>query len=98
MIINTHRDLTNTTELKIISTRVYNGSISPDEGDNVLFTKGSLLFPCGGHTALEVTILVSTPYWSSYYLGGIQELFHLEKERKRKIGYLHSCFLHLLLM
>lgn len=55
MIINTDRDQTNTTELKIISTRVYNGIRSPDdEGDNVLFTNSSLLFPCGGHTALEV--------------------------------------------
>lgn len=66
MIINTDRDLTNTIELKIISTRVYNGIISPDDRDNVLFTKGSLLFPCGGQTALEVTILISIPLPDSH--------------------------------
>lgn len=83
MIINTDRDQTNTTELKIISTRVFNGIRSPDdEGDNVFFTKGSLLFPCGGHTALEVTILIPPS---------------LLKEKEKKSN-LHSCFLHMLLM
>lgn len=42
-------------ELKIIATRVYGGNkFEGAEADDVLFTKGSLVFPCGGGTALEV--------------------------------------------
>lgn len=42
-------------ELKIITTRIYSGIRSQDiEANDVLFTKGSLVIPCGGGTALEV--------------------------------------------
>lgn len=42
-------------ELKIITTRIYGGLRSQDiEANDVLFTKGSLVIPCGGGTALEV--------------------------------------------
>ncbi|PHU27151.1 hypothetical protein BC332_05483 [Capsicum chinense] len=42
-------------ELKIITTRVYGGIRSQDiEANEVLCTKGSLVIPCGGGTALEV--------------------------------------------
>ncbi|XP_049357890.1 uncharacterized protein LOC125822526 [Solanum verrucosum] len=42
-------------ELKIITTRIYGGIRSQDiEANDVLFTKGSLVIPCGGGTALEV--------------------------------------------
>ncbi|KAK4367936.1 hypothetical protein RND71_011728 [Anisodus tanguticus] len=42
-------------ELKIITTRIYSGIRSQDTGANdVLYTKGSLVIPCGGGTALEV--------------------------------------------
>ncbi|KAG5623688.1 hypothetical protein H5410_008906 [Solanum commersonii] len=42
-------------ELKIITTRIYGGIRSQDiEAHDVLFTKGSLVIPCGGGTALEV--------------------------------------------
>ncbi|XP_010316070.1 uncharacterized protein [Solanum lycopersicum] len=42
-------------ELKIITTRIYGGINSQDiEANDVLFTKSSLVIPCGGGTALEV--------------------------------------------
>ncbi|PHT56811.1 hypothetical protein CQW23_05297 [Capsicum baccatum] len=42
-------------ELKIITTRVYGGIRSQDiEANEVLYTKGSLVIPCGVGTALEV--------------------------------------------
>lgn len=42
-------------ELKIITTRVCQDSETQDgEQDYVTFKKGSLVFPCGGGTALEV--------------------------------------------
>ncbi|KAJ8545913.1 hypothetical protein K7X08_018496 [Anisodus acutangulus] len=42
-------------ELKIISTRIYGGIRRQDiEANDVLYTKGSLVIPCGGGTALEV--------------------------------------------
>lgn len=45
----------NTVELKIITTRVYSSNnIQFGEVDDVIFTKGVLVFPCGGCTALEV--------------------------------------------
>ncbi|KAL3813303.1 hypothetical protein ACJIZ3_014571 [Penstemon smallii] len=45
----------NTIELKIITTRVYgNCETQSGELDDVKFAKGSLIFPCGGGTALEV--------------------------------------------
>ncbi|KAL7131743.1 hypothetical protein ABFS83_12G024800 [Erythranthe nasuta] len=48
-------DHSNTIELKIITTRVYESSEIPSgEADDVFFRKGSLIFPCGGGTALEV--------------------------------------------
>ncbi|CAK9150647.1 unnamed protein product [Ilex paraguariensis] len=46
----------NTLELKIITTRVYGGNNVPiDKIDEVIFTKGSLVFRCGRCTALEVS-------------------------------------------
>ncbi|CAN4083144.1 unnamed protein product [Withania somnifera] len=45
----------NIVELKIITTRIYGGIRSQDiEANDVLFTKGLLVIPCGGGTALEV--------------------------------------------
>ncbi|KAK6128759.1 hypothetical protein DH2020_037514 [Rehmannia glutinosa] len=45
----------NIVELKIITTRVYgNSEIQSGETDDVFFEKGSLVFSCGGGTALEV--------------------------------------------
>ncbi|MCD7456397.1 hypothetical protein HAX54_031629 [Datura stramonium] len=42
-------------ELKIITTRIHGGIRSQDiEANEVLYTKGSLVIPCGGGTALEV--------------------------------------------
>ncbi|KAI5684349.1 hypothetical protein M9H77_05577 [Catharanthus roseus] len=55
MIIDTDKGQSKTTELKIITTRLYAGTRPQDvEADHVLFMKGSLVFPCGGNTALEV--------------------------------------------
>ncbi|KAL0350306.1 UNVERIFIED_CONTAM: Methionyl-tRNA formyltransferase [Sesamum radiatum] len=46
----------NIIELKIITTRVYgNNEIQSGEMDDIFFAKGSLIFPCGGGTALEVS-------------------------------------------
>lgn len=43
-------------ELKIITTRVHgNNEIQNGEMDDIFFAKGSLIFPCGGGTALEVS-------------------------------------------
>ncbi|CAI9110606.1 OLC1v1010662C1 [Oldenlandia corymbosa var. corymbosa] len=55
MIIDSIKDQHSIIELKIITTRVYDG-IKPQGGetDDVVFMKGSLIFPCGGLTALEV--------------------------------------------
>lgn len=45
----------NIVELKIITTRIYsNNNIQSSEIDDVIFTKGSLVIPCSGGTALEV--------------------------------------------
>lgn len=45
----------NIIELKIITTRVYGDTdIQSGEVDDVFFKRGSLIFPCGGGTALEV--------------------------------------------
>ncbi|GAA0148646.1 RNA processing factor [Lithospermum erythrorhizon] len=42
-------------ELKIITTRVFGGNVAQGaEADDVLFSKGSLVFPCGEGTSLEV--------------------------------------------
>ncbi|KAL5573914.1 hypothetical protein UlMin_023511 [Ulmus minor] len=44
-------------ELKIITTRVSDSTHSKIDGskaDDITFMKGALLFPCGGHTTLEV--------------------------------------------
>ncbi|KAL3525507.1 hypothetical protein ACH5RR_013879 [Cinchona calisaya] len=55
MIVDPKNDQSSTTELKIITTRVYNGAQAQSgEPADVLFIKGSLIFPCGGQTALEV--------------------------------------------
>lgn len=59
MIVDSERDQCSTTELKIITTRVHNGSKAQGvEADDVLFAKGALLFPCGGQTTLEVGIVI----------------------------------------
>ncbi|KAJ6290697.1 hypothetical protein OIU78_026439 [Salix suchowensis] len=45
----------NIVDLKIITTRVCNHSIvQGDEMDDISYVKDSLMFPCGGSTALEV--------------------------------------------
>ncbi|KAK2971000.1 hypothetical protein RJ640_014198 [Escallonia rubra] len=45
----------NVLELKVITSRVCGSDNSlGSEADNVIFSKGSLVFPCGGSTALEV--------------------------------------------
>lgn len=55
MIFDSMKGQYNTIELKIITTRVYSrNKRQGEEADDVLFTKGSLIFPCGGQTALEV--------------------------------------------
>ncbi|VFR00941.1 unnamed protein product [Cuscuta campestris] len=42
-------------ELKIITTRVYSGRITQDgKTDELFFSNGSLIVPCGGSTSLEV--------------------------------------------
>ncbi|KAL0450056.1 UNVERIFIED_CONTAM: Methionyl-tRNA formyltransferase [Sesamum latifolium] len=44
----------NIIELKIITTRVYgNNEIQSGQTGDIFFAKGSLIFPCGGGTALE---------------------------------------------
>lgn len=46
----------NIIELKIITSRVYgNNEIHSGPVDDIFFAKGSLIFPCGGGTALEVS-------------------------------------------
>lgn len=55
MIVDPQNGQSSTTELKIITTRVYNGAKAQSgDADDVVFNKGSLIFPCGGQTALEV--------------------------------------------
>ncbi|XP_027079519.2 uncharacterized protein LOC113760375 [Coffea eugenioides] len=55
MIVDPQNGQSNTTELKIITTRVYNGAKAQSgDADDVVFNKGSLIFPCGRQTALEV--------------------------------------------
>ncbi|KAK4416438.1 Methionyl-tRNA formyltransferase [Sesamum alatum] len=63
----------NIIELKIISTRVYgNNEIQSGQMDDILFAKGSLIFPCGGGTALEVLevqlpgkkVVNATAFWN----------------------------------
>lgn len=59
MIVDPQNGQSSTAEVKIITTKVYNGTNAHSgEADDVLFTKGSLIFPCGGRTALEVGLLV----------------------------------------
>ncbi|XP_009773505.1 uncharacterized protein [Nicotiana sylvestris] len=55
MVIDPSSGESSSIELKIITTRIYTGIRSQDiEANDVLFTKGSLVIPCGGDTALEV--------------------------------------------
>ncbi|XP_022862601.1 uncharacterized protein LOC111382795 isoform X2 [Olea europaea var. sylvestris] len=63
----------NIIELKIITTRVYqNNKIEGGEADDVFFTQGSLVFPCGRGTALEVLeiqlpgkkVVNATAFWN----------------------------------
>ncbi|KAK4393571.1 Methionyl-tRNA formyltransferase [Sesamum angolense] len=60
----------NIIELKIITTRVYgNNEIQSGEMDDTFFAKGSLIFPCGGGTALEMDNSISCYYiWQEYFL------------------------------
>ncbi|PIA63738.1 hypothetical protein AQUCO_00201228v1 [Aquilegia coerulea] len=60
-------------EFKVITTRVCDHSNSQgDEKDDVTFVKGALVFPCGGHSALEVLeillpgkkIMTATAFWN----------------------------------
>lgn len=54
-MIDPKSDQSNTIDLKIITTRVNaNNEIQNGEIDDVVFEKGSLIFPCGEGTALEV--------------------------------------------
>ncbi|CAA0843106.1 formyltransferase- putative [Striga hermonthica] len=63
----------NILELKIITTRVYGKSeIQTGEMNDVFFERGSLVFPCGGGTALEVLelqlpgkkVVNATSFWN----------------------------------
>ncbi|XP_065848673.1 uncharacterized protein [Euphorbia lathyris] len=65
-----HRDIT---ELKIITTRVCQHDIIHDmEADEIICFKGSLVFPCGGSTGLEVLeiqlpgkkVISATAFWN----------------------------------
>ncbi|XP_031093989.1 uncharacterized protein LOC115998538 [Ipomoea triloba] len=54
-VIDSKSNQNSIVELKIITTRVYNSRIAQDgEADDLFFSKGSLIVPCGGGTALEV--------------------------------------------
>ncbi|XP_019182422.1 PREDICTED: uncharacterized protein LOC109177509 [Ipomoea nil] len=54
-VVDSKSNQTSIVELKIITTRVYNSRIAQDgEADDLFFSKGSLIVPCGGGTALEV--------------------------------------------
>ena len=64
MIVDPQNGQSNTTELKIITTRVYNGAKAQSgDADDVVFNKGSLIFPCGRQTALEVGIVINLVYF-----------------------------------
>ncbi|XP_042026084.1 methionyl-tRNA formyltransferase-like isoform X1 [Salvia splendens] len=55
LVIDPKNDKPNTIDLKIITTRVHdNNEIRNGEKDDIIFVKGSLIFPCGDGTALEV--------------------------------------------
>ncbi|KAA8547750.1 hypothetical protein F0562_004179 [Nyssa sinensis] len=55
VVIDSKSDQRNILELKIITTSVCSGSsVRVNEVDDVSFSKGALVFPCGGYTALEV--------------------------------------------
>ncbi|XP_047956412.1 methionyl-tRNA formyltransferase [Salvia hispanica] len=55
LVIDPKTDQQNTIDLKIITTRVHdNNEIRNGEKDDIVFVKGSLIFPCGDGTALEV--------------------------------------------
>ncbi|KAG6383242.1 hypothetical protein SASPL_157014 [Salvia splendens] len=57
LVIDPKNDKPNTIDLKIITTRVHdNNEIRNGEKDDIIFVKGSLIFPCGDGTALELAI------------------------------------------
>lgn len=56
MLIDPKTDKKNTIDLKIITTRVHESNdIQNGETDDIAFAKGSLIFPCGAGTSLEVS-------------------------------------------
>ncbi|KAF9623427.1 hypothetical protein IFM89_003011 [Coptis chinensis] len=72
-ILNANNGEDNTLELKIITTRTCSLSdVQYDEKDDVTFIGGSLVFPCGGHSALEVLevqlpgkkVVTATTFWN----------------------------------
>ncbi|XP_076950884.1 uncharacterized protein LOC143624008 [Bidens hawaiensis] len=55
LVIDEKSDKRSELELKVITSRVYRGDdVKSSEDDEVIFRKGSLIIPCGQHTALEV--------------------------------------------
>nr|XP_043616718.1 methionyl-tRNA formyltransferase [Erigeron canadensis] len=55
LVIDEKSDKCNELELKVITSRVYQGNdVQRSEDDEVTFRRGSLIVPCGGHTILEV--------------------------------------------
>ncbi|XP_076920328.1 uncharacterized protein LOC143581421 [Bidens hawaiensis] len=55
LVIDEKSDKRSELELKVITSRVYRGDdVKNSEDDEVIFRKGSLIIPCGQHTALEV--------------------------------------------
>ncbi|GAB2288906.1 hypothetical protein Dimus_023211 [Dionaea muscipula] len=58
-VVSTENDTQNVLEIKVVSTRVSGAQSPPNkEADTVTLSKGALVFPCGGNTALEVRFLV----------------------------------------
>ncbi|KAK9066941.1 hypothetical protein SSX86_014265 [Deinandra increscens subsp. villosa] len=54
LVTDENSDKCSELELKVITARVYYGNVQSSEYDEVIFRKGSLIIPCGQHTALEV--------------------------------------------
>ncbi|KAK9066939.1 hypothetical protein SSX86_014263 [Deinandra increscens subsp. villosa] len=55
LVIDEKSDKCSELELKVITSRVYHGNDVQSSGDDeVTFRKGSLIIPCGQHTALEI--------------------------------------------
>ncbi|KAD4888349.1 hypothetical protein R6Q59_033708 [Mikania micrantha] len=55
LVIDEKSDKCSELEFKVITSRVYHGNdVQSNEDDEVTFRKGSLIIPCGQHTALEI--------------------------------------------